>query len=378
MRALDAHLHHEGLVQMALGALRTLSPEPEARMVVKHMLGCQRVVRALALYRSVVNIQRDGCAFLSNVAVDVESQVVSVVPKEELQAVVRALADHLKNESIVASACFALKNYTYEERNIRNLRRFEDVVSLLEDAAQYATKASCRRDASEVLKRIRELRTEDDALEETAFSCLMQAMRRHNMDLNPSRQVEESVSTITDVIKEYYWSIKLICFGFESLLSLAGKSEAHMNRILSPRTLRVVITTMKEHMACPKVQERGCQLLKFLAEVDKPENRMQICMEEGCNALVNALKQHRGYDDIQVPAYAALKALANESMCAEEIQRNGGLQIITEAEEHGMQKEEGEDFHDSGVHPLANVSSTSAFARLPAQVSLSGKSNDPV
>jgi hypothetical protein len=121
--------------------------------------------------------------------------------------------------------------------------------------------------------------------------------------------------------------------------------------------------TMKEHMACPKVQERGCQLLKFLAQVDKPENRMQICMEEGCNALVNALKQHRGYDDIQVPAYAALKALAKEPMCAEEIQRNGGWPIIRETE-HGMQKDEGEDFHDSG-HWLSHLSSTSAFARLP-------------
>jgi hypothetical protein len=379
LRALDTHLHHEGMVQTALGALRTLSPEPEARMVIKHMLGCQRVVRVLALHRTVVCIQRDGCAFLSNVAVDMDKQIVSVVPKEELQAVVRAMADHLKNESVVTSACFALKNYTYEERNIRNLRRFEDVISLLEDAAQYATKASCRRDASEVLKRIRELRTEDDSLEETAFSSLMQAMRRHNMDPNPARQVEESVSTITDVIKEYYWSIKLICFGFESLLSLAGKSEAHMSRILSPKTLRVVITTMKEHMSCPKVQERGCQLIKYLAEVDKTVNRTQICMEEGCMLLVNILKQHRGYDAVQIPGYAALKALAKEPMCAEEIQRNGGLQIIRDTENGMQDNDKGEDFNDA-KNRLTHLSSISAFARLSAASSseMKGGSNSQV
>ena len=334
LRALDSHLNIEGFVQTAFGALRTLSPEREARMVINHMLGSQRVVRAMALHRFVVNIQRDGCAILSNLAVDMERQEVSVVSSEDLQAVVRAMRDHLKSESVITSACFALKNFSYEESNVRNLRRFEDVVSLLEDAAQHATKASCRRDAAEVLKRIQIMQTEDAALEETAFSSLMQAMRRVSTEKNPAKQVEESVSTITEFIKEYYWSIRLICFGFESLLSLADKSEAHMSRILSPKTLRVVVNTMKEHKSNPKVQQRGCELLRCLAEPNKPVNRMEICMEEGCGVIVSALRNHHGDEYVKIPAYSALKALSQEPMYAEEIQRSGGWQIIREHEHH--------------------------------------------
>lgn len=261
-----------------------------------------------------------------------DNQKVSVVSREELQAVVRAMRDHLKNESVVTSACFTLKNFSYEERNVRNLRLFDDVVALLEDAAQYATKASCRRDAAEVLERIQLLQTEDTALEETAFSSLMQAMRRTSTEKNPAKQVEESVATITEVIKEYYWSIRLICFGLESLLSLADKSEAHLSRILSPKTLRVVVNTMKEHMSNPKVQQRGCELLRSLAEPNKPVNRMEICMEEGCSVLVSALWNHRGDESVEIPACTALKSLAQEPMCAEEIQRSGGWQILREHE----------------------------------------------
>lgn len=332
LRGLDTHLNNERFVEIAFGALRTLSPEPEARLVINHMLGNQRVVRAMGLHRFVVDVQRDGCAFLSNVAVDMHNQEVSVVSREELQAVVRAMRDHLKNESVVTSACFALKNFSYEEMNLRNLRMFDDVVALFEDAAQYATKASCRRDAAEVLKRIQLLQTEDTALEETAFSSLMQAMRRASTEKNPAKQVEESVATVTEVLQEYYWSVRLICFCFESLISLADTSEAHLSRILSPKTLRVVVNTMKEHVTNARVQQRGCELLRALAEPNKPANRMEICMEEGCSVIVTALRNHRSDESVEIPAFAALQYLAEEPMCAEEIQRCGGWQIIREHE----------------------------------------------
>jgi hypothetical protein len=374
LRSLDYHLNDEGFVQTALGALRTLSPEREARMVINHMLGSQRVVRAMGLHRLVVDIQRDGCAFLSNVAVDMHNQQVNVVSREELQAVVRAMRDHLKNESVITSACFTLKNLSYEEQNLRNLRRFDDVVSLLEDAAQYATKASCRRDATEILKRIEVLQTEDEALEETAFSSLMQAIRRTSTEKNPAKQIEESVAVVTDVIQEYDWSIRLICFGFESLLSLADKSEAYLNRMLSPKTLRVIVTTMREHASNPKVQQRGCDLLRFLAEPNNPVNRMEICMEEGCSVLVGALRNHHGDESVEIPAYTALKSLAEEPMCADEIQRSGGWQIIREHEEESTAEAAAaaaEDLMAGAVEELEEVAQLAEEGRLARGLSAS-------
>jgi hypothetical protein len=97
---------------------------------------------------------------------------------------------------------------------------------------------------------------------------------------------------------------------------------------------------MKEHKSNSKVQQRGCELLRFLAEPNRPVNRMEICMEEGCSVIVSALRNHHGDESVEIPAYAALKALSQEPMCAEEIQRSGGWQIIREYE-HVLPSETG-------------------------------------
>jgi len=318
-RALEEHIRDPSLLETAFGALRTLSPEKDIRDAIQRILGPQRVCRAMALHRSSTSIQRDGCAFLSNMAVNMEKQEVSVVSREEMEAVVRALSDHLSTQTVVSSACFALKNFTYEEQNLRSLRQFDDIHSLLEDASKYTTKTEIQMDADEIRERLSILVQEDDALEQIAYSSLLEAMS------NPNMTVEQAVTSIRDVLKDYEWSEKLICYGLGSLLSLGGQNDEHLDRIMQFDVLRIVMHAMYKQKASANAQIRGCELIRFLAEQGKDERSM-VCDVDGCSIVISACRRHRRNDTVQVPGYAALEVLYKDERCAKLIDRTGGLE----------------------------------------------------
>ena len=336
-RALEIHLKMEGFVETAFGALRTLSPDPEVRATIGQLLGAQRVCRAMGLHRQSTSIQRDGCAFLSNVAVDMDNQVVSIVSYEELEAVIRAMGDHLRHEAVLASACFALKNYTYEEKNLRAVRQFEDVCSLLEDASKYSSSLECRNDAAETLDRIRMLQTEDETLEEIVYSSLfeMQAM-------SAAQSAEESVMSVIDILSEYEWSIKLLCYCLDTLSELSKQSEEHMVLVTQHLALQAILNAMERQKMNAKVQKKGCDLLKLMAN-HSIQSRSTICDVNGTNVVLIAMRKHRGVEPVQMAAFGALKALSDDPRCAREVARIGGLTRIRDAYQEGSIRESGRD-----------------------------------
>ncbi|KAI2511936.1 hypothetical protein MHU86_2452 [Fragilaria crotonensis] len=308
-RTLEDFIEDEDVLEVIFGSLRTLSPDKDVRDAIVPLLGARRVCRAMGKHRSSTAIQRDGCAFLSNVSVDMDNQMVSTVHNDELAAVVRALGDHLRNESVVSSACFALKNYTYEEKNLRNLRRFEEVIPLLEDASKYSTKAEIRLDANEIIERIQLSGQEDDALEEIAYSSLRDAMQ------SPRMTADQAVETIRDVMKQYEWSEKLLVFGLGSLLSLSRQSEEYMTRITQFDVLKIIVHTMYKQQVNANIQHRGCETLKFLAEQgNRP--RTMICDVDGSSILISALRFHRNNETVKAVAIAALEELSKDPRCA--------------------------------------------------------------
>jgi hypothetical protein len=312
-RALENFIEDEDVLETVFGALRTLSPEKEVREAMVSILGPRRVCRAMASHRSSTAIQRDGCAFLSNVAVDMENQMVSVVTPSEIAAVVRAFGDHLRNESVVSSACFALKNYTYEEKNLRALRRIDGAIPLLEDASKYSTKAEIRVEADEIRERMRLQGEEDDMLEQIAYLSLLDAME------NPQMTVDQAVETILDVLKQYEWSEKLICYGIGSLLSLSRQSQEYLIRITQFDVLKSIVHTMFKQQENANIQERGCEMLTFLAQQgNRP--RTMICDVNGSSILIAALRQHQENENVRGPAVGALEELSKDPRCAQLIQ----------------------------------------------------------
>jgi len=260
--------------------------------------------------------------FLSNVAVDMDNQEVSVVSSEELETVVRVLQDHLRNDTVASSAVFALKNYTYQETNLRGLRRFQELTSVLEDAAKYGQKEEIRADACEILERYNMLSEEDDALEEIAYSSTEEALRRPNISM------EETVTTIRDVLKEYEWSERLICYTLESLTNVGSKSAVHLSRVGQSDVLKVVVNSMQKQSQSARVQEKACLLLRWLAERGGGRCRSLIYDADGCPAVVTAIRKHRGVGAVQIPAFGVLQALSEDPRCNQFIDRYGGLNGI--------------------------------------------------
>ena len=359
-RALEDHIRDENFLVTALGCLRTISPDMEGRHAIQQLLGAQRVCRAMAMHRSSITIQRDGCAFLSNVAVDMDKQEVSVVSRDELETVVRALSDHMRNEAVASSACFALKNYTYEEKNLRVLRKCDDIFSLLEDAAKYSSKHEIRVDANEVLERLRILCEEDDALELIALGSMQEAMQ------NPNVTVEESALDVQGWLKEYEWSEKLVCYSLDSLLTMSNKSNAHLRRIIQLDILKIVVYAMRKQRKSPKVQERACELMKFLAE-QGGRSSVFIREADGCSAIISALRVHRGVEAVQIPAFVALEVLSKDPLCFDIIENSGGLNRLGEMMDRQDSQLSGSSGSSGTNGNGTTIGATAAPGPLPVQ-----------
>lgn len=160
--ALKNHIGTESLARTAIGAALALSAELEARKEFKRIGTSKLTVDSMAIHRSSVVVQRDGCAFLSNCAVDIEKQAVNVVSLEELDATVQAMKHHKQDTSVMQGACFALKNYTHEEKNCSTLRMCKDVDDVLMDASGLYPTAG----ADEIMERLRLSQSMEEAIKE--------------------------------------------------------------------------------------------------------------------------------------------------------------------------------------------------------------------
>jgi hypothetical protein len=150
VKALRDFIATESLVRTAIGAMRTLSPELEAREHFASLQASKWISEAMVVHRSCVSVQRDGCAFLSNCAVNIEKQYVTVAPLKELDVVVQAMAQHRQDVSIMVGACFALRNYTHETKNCRTLRQCNGVGDIMIYAAEFQASSNVQVDAKDI------------------------------------------------------------------------------------------------------------------------------------------------------------------------------------------------------------------------------------
>jgi hypothetical protein len=322
IRAIIDHKSDESVVRTGIGALRNLSPESEIRETLVNLQASQRVAEAMAMHRTIACVQRDGCAFLSNSAVDLDRHQVSIVTDKEIEAVIEAIRAHPQEPSVVAGACFALKNYTIEELNLTILARFPNAVGLLEDVANHSNETNSRRSANIVLDRLRSTGLDNDLLVERACASMINLVQQQSV---PS----DAVSKVLEVMKEHEFSVKLTSSGLRSLLALANHSDLHRNRI-NDSALKRVVAAMRRHEGDSAVQISACGLLEAMASHEQ-KCRYSIFEGQGCIAIVNAMRQHTSDISVQVAACGALRALSIEFDCWFELEQSGNAAIVQEA-----------------------------------------------
>jgi hypothetical protein len=90
------------------------------------------------------------------------------VSNEVLGAIVQAIESHRSDVSVVTSACFALKNFTYEESNLRSMSRAHNIFKIL----QIAGELTGHKEMDLIVERLQTSRAEAESLEEQAHEAL--------------------------------------------------------------------------------------------------------------------------------------------------------------------------------------------------------------
>jgi hypothetical protein len=317
--AMKKFMMTETLVRTAIGALRTLSPELEARDAFKPLKASEITAKAMMHHRSSVSIQRDGCAFLSNCAVNIEKQFVAVVPLEELDAVVQAMANHREEVSVMQGACFALKNYTFEEKNCRSLRLCEGLDELVAHASMFVASPSCPEDANDILERMQLSRAADESIEDQAQISLF--------TLIESQGNSPQAQPVLEFIRSYDWSPRLISTGLQCFRRMCSEDDTQLTRIIE--ILADIIRLVNQNERAADAVEEACQLVATLSELH--DNHNAIIEAGACNVVFNALTRHVDNERVVKAALDALKPLSCNFECWCDTEGGGRVQLVTDA-----------------------------------------------
>jgi hypothetical protein len=317
--AMQQFMRKETLVRTAIGALRTLSPELEARDAFKPLKASEVTAKAMMLHRSSVAIQRDGCAFLSNCAVNIEKQFVAVVPLEELDAVVQAMANHREEVSVMQGACFALKNYTFEEKNCRSLRLCEGLEELVAHASVFDASPSCPEDANDIMERMQLSGAADESIEDQAQMSLFALIESQGN--SPEAQV------VLEFMNSYDWSPRLTSTGLQCLRRMCSEEDAQRTRIIE--SLADIIQLVQKNERAADAVEEACQLVATLSE---SHSKHSAIIEAGaCEVVFNALNRHVDNERVVKAALGALKLLSSNFACWCDTEGGERVQVVTDA-----------------------------------------------
>jgi hypothetical protein len=226
-RILDLHSKEITNIEKVFVALRMLSTINEGRLRMLQIHLSNIVVAAMQCNLHSPAIQQDGCAILSNMSVDVKNNEVSVIGTSELTVIVEAMQVHSNDESVLASACFALKNFSYNSLNLRNMNRTSSMIEVLEQASSFYALSIA---AEQTIEKLYISLAQDESLEDHARKELMVLVAEESDDPN-------IMEDILKKLKEFKWSSRLVSEWLQILKSLALTSIPHKLKLVDNLTL---------------------------------------------------------------------------------------------------------------------------------------------
>jgi dsRNA-specific ribonuclease len=251
--SISRHIGDEDTIAEALTALRMISVSSDARSALRSLGSLDNIAHAMKCTPMNKTIQRDGCALLSNLSIDTEQRTVSQLSMDVMEAIVGALDAHSSDNDVVSIACFTLKNFTYEERNLRSLRSIENVFEVLHGAMK---SESCE-DACVVLERILLSRAEDESLEEQVQASLLALLEMRSDD-------ENIVSEVIDIMQCHQWSARVTIDCIRALNRLARGSETHMVKLQQDAALDIVLNRTQTFETDGPMSKEALSLLELL------------------------------------------------------------------------------------------------------------------
>jgi hypothetical protein len=319
VQAMASFISTESLVRTAIGALRTLSPEMEARDLLI-TLGVQKlVVESMVAHRQCASVQRDGCAFLSNCAVDIAKQVVKVVPFEELNAVIQAMVCHKNELSVMQGACFALKNYTHQETNCRTIRQCKGIDDVLVYASTYKESPSCMENAADIRERLQMSRMMDESMEEQAY---MELIRFADAESNKSVVQRRIMAFMND----FEWSPRMTSCSLQILRKIIHDDASQRDHLCGSAVLENVLRVCEKLAPDERVCAEGCSVVACLAS---DPNKHDILLEAGASEFIFKSLEHTANEEVVKSALEALSLLSNNERWFRETKQN--MPLVAEA-----------------------------------------------
>eukprot|EP00521_Asterionellopsis_glacialis_P010132 CAMPEP_0195300814 /NCGR_PEP_ID=MMETSP0707-20130614/28173_1 /TAXON_ID=33640 /ORGANISM="Asterionellopsis glacialis, Strain CCMP134" /LENGTH=758 /DNA_ID=CAMNT_0040363613 /DNA_START=191 /DNA_END=2464 /DNA_ORIENTATION=+ len=339
MRAVLENMLDERLVHVALGALRALSPQMVRHSIIP-LHGKNLVLQVMNMHRKSSVIQRDGILILANVSIDKKNHHVAVASKEEFQSIINAMNQHARMTgvmSVISVACFALKNYSYEETNLRELSKSKDVMPCLKQAVEFAEDHDCRKDAHDVFDRIRRfISKESERNSSSTTAASARADSRNSPSLQdsddcPLFHTDLSPDEIFSHMLNYANSTEIAEDGLYTLLMQALESPRKLSALLEVGAPRKVIAVMTHHDSIPEVQENGCKLLMCLS--GSTYNDRDFVRNAGAvKAIMQSMhEQFYGDEGVQIAAFRALNVLAVDFECWFELMQDDSMNVIEQA-----------------------------------------------
>jgi len=299
INAFIEHIHNVDVVSAGLGCLRTISPDTEARESIRVLSGVEHVCEAMKVHSDVTWIQRDGCAFLSNCAVDVERQQVALALDVEIEAITNALFTHQNDPNIIAGGCFVIKNLTHEESNIRRLRQVDGIMELLEKTSLYCELPCAKEDAEAILETFGALESDDYHLENQVIKSISEIEKDYRTT------ADNKTIQVIALIEDYSWSCKVFAAILNCLTNLSQMYPDQKESISSDLIIQHVVTHMKKYEDFTPIQINGCKLLEEMVK-DNDSCWSTIFDMDGCEAVVKAITKH----DAQKVGRVVLRALS--------------------------------------------------------------------
>jgi len=231
-------LGEETMAEFAIQVLRSLSFEAGGSSSLIRLDIPTKVVEVMQCNMGSAGVQRDGCALLSNLSVDVEKQEVSVVDRNMISVIVECMSHHENDPSVLASACFALKNLTYAAPNVVTLARTAGVLEVLTNATGFGP---CAADAELVTERTHMQMAEDQSLEDHLVGTIQSMIAASQDDPNV-------VGDIVDIFKENTWSQRTSGEALQALESLAERDSFRDS--LKRNRLAILRICSSRHVDC--------------------------------------------------------------------------------------------------------------------------------
>ncbi|GAX13664.1 hypothetical protein FisN_14Lh320 [Fistulifera solaris] len=254
--ALHRYLAEEKMVAFAIKALRALSCDREGAKRMDELGISETVVEVMHCNMMSVSIQTDGCSLLSNLAVDVVNQNVSQVDRSTIMVIEAAMREHQQDATVQASACFALKNLSFEQSNLRMISKSESMLELLMKAQEFA---GARTDAMLLIERIQISSAEDQSLEEQVCESI------HLLVEARSGQ-SEIVDDLVETMRNYQWSEAIASTCIDILVAMVTESAEYKKRLSGEKQIDCLEMCARSSTFSEALVEEAQQLLGLVRE----------------------------------------------------------------------------------------------------------------